>query len=54
MTAPKLTIEQRTWINEKISGKDIIYMGIHGSHLYGLAREGSDIDIKAIYLIIVY
>lgn len=46
----KLTKEQREWVEEKIQGKNIIYLGIHGSHLYGLNREGSDIDLKAIYL----
>ena len=50
MTAPTLTKSQLDWVDEKISGKNIIYMGIHGSHLYGLDREGSDIDLKAIYL----
>lgn len=50
MTVPELTAEQRDWIGEKTLDKNLIYMGIHGSHLYGLNREGSDIDIKAIYL----
>lgn len=50
MKVPELTVEQRDWLGEKISDKDLIYMGIHGSHLYGLNREGSDIDVKAIYI----
>lgn len=50
MAVPELTEEQRDWLRTKTSGKDLAYMGIHGSYLYGLEREGSDIDIKAIYL----
>ena len=45
-----LTQEQQDWVNQKLSGFDVIYVGIHGSHLYGLDREGSDIDLKAVYL----
>lgn len=44
-----LTKEQVDFIEYKVKDKDIIFMSIHGSHLYGLSREGSDLDIKAIY-----
>lgn len=50
MGTPELTQEQRDWLGDKTSGKNLVYMGIHGSHLYGLNREGSDIDVKAVYL----
>lgn len=42
--------KQLQWLNEIISDRDVIYMGIHGSHLYGLNTPNSDLDIKAIYL----
>ena len=45
----EITKEQMAWVDEKILGKDIIFMSIHGSHLYGLAHKDSDVDIKAIY-----
>lgn len=49
--APDMSEEQKEWIDEKLYGfANVIYVGFHGSHLYGLDREGSDIDIKAIYL----
>ena len=52
MGVPKLTQEQQTWLNEVTAPfrGSLIYMGFYGSHLYGLDREGSDIDIKAVYL----
>lgn len=50
MEAPKLTKEQQKWLDSKTENFDCIYIGIHGSHLYGLNREGSDIDIKAVYM----
>ena len=46
----KLTQDQNDWLYSKIEGKDILYMGVHGSILYGLDHPESDIDIKAIYL----
>lgn len=49
MPAPTLSEEQIYWLNEVCDGKDIIFMSFHGSHLYGLDRPESDIDIKAIY-----
>jgi predicted nucleotidyltransferase len=45
----KLTKAQKDWVYEQCGNRNIIFMSIHGSHLYGLNREGSDIDIKAIY-----
>ena len=50
MKAPELTKEQQDWLDTKLEGFNCIYVGIHGSWLYGLNREGSDIDIKAIYM----
>lgn len=44
-----LTKEQYLWVCEMLKDKNVIFASIHGSHLYGLNREGSDIDIKAIY-----
>ena len=42
--------EQHAWLQEKLKDFNCIYVGIHGSVLYGLDHEGSDIDIKAIYM----
>jgi len=50
MKAPELTTEQLAWLESKTLGKNILYMGIHGSILYGLDHPKSDIDIKAVYL----
>ena len=50
MKVPKLTKEQEGWLESKISKFDKIYVGIHGSWLYGLAHDKSDIDIKVIYI----
>ena len=44
-----LTVEQRKWVCEVLQDKNVVFASIHGSHLYGLNREGSDIDIKAVY-----
>lgn len=45
-----LTPVQMEWVNNQLKGFDVIYAGVHGSHLYGLNREGSDVDVKAIYM----
>ena len=45
-----LSTNQKSWLEDITKDLDIIYMSIHGSHLYGLNRPGSDLDIKAIYL----
>ena len=50
MEKVKLTEAQSQWYLNKLEGFDCIFVGIHGSVLYGLAHEGSDIDLKAIYL----
>ena len=50
MEAPKLTKEQKQWVDEKLEGKDLLSLTIHGSWLYGLNTPESDIDLKAIYL----
>jgi hypothetical protein len=47
---PKLTQEQKDWLDEKLERFNCVFVGFHGSHLYGLDRECSDIDVKAIYL----
>lgn len=47
--ASMLTDKQVMFLEEKTEGKGIIFMSVHGSHLYGLNREGSDLDIKAVY-----
>ena len=44
-----ITKEQYEWVMEMTKDKDIIFMSVHGSWLYGLEQEGSDVDIKAIY-----
>lgn len=49
MQINELSKEQLQWIDEVTEERNIIFMNIHGSHLYGLNREGSDFDIKAIY-----
>ena len=50
MEAHKLiTKEQMNWLEETIAPYDCVVVVIHGSHLYGVSREGSDIDIKVIY-----
>lgn len=50
MARPEMTPEQQAWMEEQLEDLDLVYVGFHGSHLYGLEREGSDIDIKAVYL----
>ena len=50
MEKVKLTEAQRQWYCNKLEGFECIFVGIHGSLLYGLDHEGSDIDLKAIYL----
>ncbi len=50
MLVPNLTKAQTEWLNSKIAGFNNIYVGIHGSWLYGLAHEKSDIDVKVVYL----
>ena len=47
---PEMTLEQRKWLDEQLKDFNCIYVGHHGSFLYGLNREGSDLDIKAVYL----
>lgn len=45
-----LNEKQLDWLNEVTERFDIISTTVHGSHLYGLNREGSDVDIKVIYV----
>ncbi|BAV80900.1 hypothetical protein [Vibrio phage RYC] len=47
---PHMNEEQRNWLSGQTGDLNIIFKCFHGSHLYGLDREGSDIDIKAVYL----
>lgn len=49
LNTPKLTQEQVQWLDQQTNDKNIIFMSVHGSHLYGLDRPESDIDIKAVY-----
>ncbi len=44
-----LTNDQMEWLDKQLSGLDILSASVHGSWLYGLEREGSDVDIKVIY-----
>lgn len=30
--------------------KELVFVGVYGSHLYGLHRNGSDVDVKGVYL----
>ena len=47
---PQLTTEQQAWLSETTQNYNIIYLGFYGSHLYGLSRPESDIDVKGIYI----
>ena len=42
--------KQLVWLDEQLQGLDILSSSVHGSWLYGLEREGSDVDVKVIYL----
>lgn len=44
-----LSLQQMFWLNEQLEGFDVLSTTVHGSHLYGLNREGSDVDIKVVY-----
>ena len=43
---------QTSWVAQQLQPyKDrIVVVSLHGSHLYGLDREGSDVDVKAVYI----
>lgn len=45
---PKLTQEQQEWLEDKLKNYNLLYVGFYGSHVYGLDRLESDIDIKAV------
>lgn len=45
---PKLTHEQQEWLDDKLKNYNLLYVGFYGSHVYGLDRLESDIDIKAV------
>jgi len=45
-----LNDKQLEWLDEQLQGLDILSSSVHGSWLYGLEREGSDVDVKVIYL----
>ena len=49
MNVPQMTKEQKDWLHNQTRGKDVIFMSFQGSHLYGLDRPESDIDVKAVY-----
>lgn len=42
--------EQYDWVTKQLEGYKVIVTSLHGSMLYGLEREGSDVDIKAVYM----
>lgn len=42
--------QQMEWLTQKLEGFEVLSATVHGSHLYGLNREGSDVDIKVVYL----
>ena len=45
-----LTGEQLKWLDEQLKSFEILSASVHGSWLYGLEREGSDVDVKVVYL----
>ena len=47
---PELTQEQKDWLNTELKAYNMVYVGFYGSHVYGLDRPESDIDIKGVYL----
>lgn len=44
-----LTNAQMEWLDKQLEGLDILSASVHGSWLYGLEREGSDVNVKVIY-----
>ena len=42
--------EQLDWVNIQFEDYNVVVVSLHGSMLYGLEREESDVDIKAIYM----
>lgn len=52
MNIPPLMADQHRWLNKTLEPflDKLVYVGYHGSHLYGLDHSGSDIDVKAVYL----
>lgn len=50
MEFTKLEFQQAMWVSKQLKNYDVIFVGIHGSRLYGLDHKDSDTDIKAIYL----
>jgi len=45
-----LTTDQLQWLCDQLKDLNILSATVHGSWLYGLEREGSDVDVKVIYL----
>ena len=45
-----LTNEQMEWLSEQLKDYNVLSATVHGSWLYGLEREGSDVDVKVVYL----
>jgi len=37
-------------VNEVVGGREILFLTVHGSHLYGLNHADSDVDIKGVFL----
>ena len=45
-----LNDKQLVWLDEQVKDLKILSSSVHGSWLYGLESEGSDVDVKVIYL----
>lgn len=45
-----LNEKQLAWLCEQLKGYNVLSATVHGSWLYGLEREGSDVDVKVVYL----
>lgn len=46
----QLSEKESNWVSECLEGLEIVFLAIHGSVLYGLDNENSDIDLKAVYV----
>ncbi len=49
MSVKDMSKEQLAWLDEVTADKNILFMSLHGSRLYGIDTPTSDFDIKAIY-----
>lgn len=46
----KLSNEVQAWADEMLAPYEVIFLGVHGSTLYGLDSPESDIDLKAVVI----